>query len=202
MQFYRKNLCKRKYFLKYAVWAQVILFTMNVVYIVDYNISQVYGTKADLNHIIFVVIPTFFQTLLMVMYYDAYKVSKRNVEYSKVFPFVVNSIIATNVVYFVVCVIDSKSSLYYLITSILQIVNTFFLVNYAVSDMTSFTTGVQQVILKIFIYGATIAAALSVYFCFDNPFLMWGAVVVNSVLLIISFTLYDKYLLNSRMHRK
>ena len=202
VQFYKEKLRKRKYFMKYAIIAQVILLVTNVVYLIDANISMIYGARQELSHIFFTVLPTFFQVLFMVMYYDTYKNSKKGQAYSKVFPFVVNTIIATNIVYLLTCIIDKEADLYYLITAILQIINTFFLINYTIHDINAFATGFQQVILKVFVYGATISAVLSLYFFFDNSILrVWIALVINAILLIISFSLYDNYMKAVRKRR-
>ena len=196
-KFYKKNVRKRKFFIKYAIVAQLILFAINILYLVDYNINRMRNMTSDLSQI-FIIVPSFFHVLFMVMYYDAYKNTRKNFNFSKMFPFVTNTIIATNIVYLIICIVDVDSILYYLITAILQVVNTFFFINYTVQDTTSFATGVQQVILKIFVYGATITAAASLYLCFTSIFSAWIAIIINSVLLVISFLLYDNYRKNGK----
>jgi len=195
--FYRKNIRKRKYFIKYAIIAQLILFMINIIYLIDYNINSMRNMESDLSQL-FVIIPSFFHVLFMILYYDTYKATKKNYNFSKMFPFVVNTIIVTNVIYFIICVIDTTSVLYYLITAILQVVNTFFFINYTIQDTTLFATGIQQVIIKIFVYGATITAASSLYLCFVSIFSAWIAIIINSILLVISFLLYDNY---RKLHR-
>jgi len=202
VELYQKKFRKRKYFMKYAILTQIIMLVVNIAILLERSLRLMYNIKSnDFNNIIFIVLPVLFYVFFMILYYDTYKWARQDGDYSKVFVTMVNTIMVTNLVYLIVCIFDKDCNYYYLSTTIIQLVNTLFLVNYTVHDVKSFTTGIQQVILRIFIYSASISAVLALYFqILREVFVVWIFLSINSVLLIISFSIYDSYLKNRRRH--
>ena len=200
LEFYHKNFRKRKYFMKYAMVPQIVMMIMNIAILFEYNFQSIYSIKSSFNHILYIVLPLFIYTFSILLYYDTYKWIRKNDNYSRMFFPVVNTIMAANIIYFIVCIFDKESYLYYLITAVIQLINTVFLINYSMQDVAAFTTGIQQVILRIFIYLASISAVLSFYFCFSSVFAVWIFIVINCILLIISFSIYDSYLRNRKRY--
>lgn len=94
--------------------------------------------------------------------------------------------------------LTTTNGLYYINTTIIQVINTFFASSYILSYAKSITTGKEHVILNILIYSAVITALLSLYFCFDNIFMTWAFLVLSAILLFITYTIYHNHFNRNR----
>jgi hypothetical protein len=88
---------------------------------------------------------------------------------------------------------STTNGLYYINTTIIQVINTFFASSYILSYAKSITTGKEHVVIKMLIYSAVIASLLSLYFCFDNIFMTWAFLVLSAILLFITYTIYHNH---------
>jgi hypothetical protein len=105
--------------------------------------------------------------------------------------------ISANIVFFLICLFDLSTGLYYITVVIIQIINAFFLAGFVVNYAIPITTGIQLVVLKVFVYFGVISSVFSLYLCFDNIYMVWACLLITSVLLIISYLLYNEHLKNT-----
>jgi hypothetical protein len=184
-----KNLFKSKYHLIYASLAQVIIIGVNLGVLISFNY------KLEFNNIFYIVIPNLFYTFFACSFYYIYwknikKENRGTTRYNKI---LFNTIIFANIIYYIVCLIDTENGLYYIDTVIVQVISAFFAARYIIISAEPITTGKELVILKVFIYAAVIATLLSLYYCFINIFMTWILIIISAILLFISYSIYHTH---------
>ncbi len=183
VEIFLKRIYRVKNHLLYAATAQIVLMAVNVLILLSSNFEIPYTVFHS-------VVPTYFYLLFITLFYLLiYKLNRRFSRQSLFTTILTYTIIAVNVVYTIITTLDDSGALYYLDTVIVQTINTFYMMVYVTAFGRQYASGNQLNLLRVFSYGAAIAAMLSFYFCFVNMLVAWSFIIVTTVLLFITYLL-------------
>ena len=182
VEFFIKRIYRTKNHLLYGSIAQIILMAVNVMILLSSNFEIPYTVFQS-------VVPTYFYLFFIILFYLLIKkLSRKLTGHSGVFSTILTyTIIGANVVYTLITTFDDSGVLYYLDTVIVQAINAFYMTVYISMFGGQYAHGSQMNLLRIFSYGAAIAAVLAFYFCFVNMLVAWGFIIVTTVLLFATY---------------
>lgn len=186
--FLNRYIFRVKHHLLYAALAQIVLMSINVLTFLSSNL--------DIPYTVFhTVVPTYFYLLFIVCYYClTYKMNRKMARQSLFSKILIITILAVNVVYTVITTVDEEGWLYYLDTVIVQAINALYIMIYITANGRQFAQGRQLNLLRVFGYASAISAILTFYFTFVDPMVMWGLVVVTTVLLFGTYLIFHENL--------
>lgn len=185
-QFWNRYIFRVKHHFLYAALAQIILMGINVLTYLSSNL--------DIPFTVFhTVVPTYFYMFFICLYYLlAYKMSKKVSGQTLFSRILVITLVAVNVIYTLITTFDESGWLYYLDTVIVQAINAFYIMIYITTNGRQFSQGRQLNLLRIFGYVSAVVALLSFYFTFVDPMVMWGMVVITTVLLFGTYMIFHE----------
>lgn len=186
--FWKRYIFRVKHHLMYAAFAQIVIMAINVLNFISMNL--------DIPTTVFhTVVPTYFYALLAVLFYTLTYRMNRKMHRQSIFSWILMAtIIAVNIIYVVITTLDETGWMYYLDTVIIQTINAFYIMIYITANGRQFAQGRQLNFLRIFGYASAICALLSFYFTFVDPMVMWGLIVITTVLLFGTYMLFHENL--------
>ena len=186
--FFKRSVFRIKFHYLYAALAQIVLMGINVLTFVSMNLK----ISTTVFHI---VVPTYFYLLFITLFYLLnYKMNRKLTRQSLFSKILFSTIIAVNLVYIIITTLDESGWMYYLDTAIVQIINALYIMIYITTNGRQFAQGRQLNLLRIFGYVSAVVALLTFYFCFDDPMVMWGLVVVTTVVLFGTYMIFHENL--------
>ncbi len=181
---WNRHIFRVKHHLLYAAFAQIVIMAVNVLIFITNELRIPFSSM-------YCVIPTYFYLLLISLFYLLTYRMNRKIAKQSIFSWILmGTILAVNVIYTVVTTIDEEAWFYYLDTVIVQAINAFYIMIYITANGRQFAQGRQLNLLRIFGYSSAIAALLAFYFTFVDPMVMWGMIVVTTVLLFGTYMIF------------
>lgn len=186
--FWKRHIYRVKHHLLYAAFAQIVIMAINVLNFISMNM--------DIPTTVFhTVVPTYFYLVLVALFYLLTYRMNRKIQRQSIFSWILMvTIIAVNIIYVVITTLDESGWMYYLDTVIVQTINAFYMMIYITTNGRQFAQGKQLNLLRVFGYASAVAALLAFYFTFDDPMVMWGLVIITTVLLFGTYMLFHENL--------
>lgn len=170
----------------YAAFAQIVIMSVNVLIFITSALDIPFSS-------FYCVVPTYLYLLLIVLFYLLTYRMNRKLAKQTVFSWILmGTIIAVNIIYTVITTLDEESWFYYLDTVIVQAINAFYIMIYITANGRQFAHGRQLNLLRIFGYAAAIFALLAFYFTFVDPMVMWGLIVITTVILFSVYMIFHE----------
>ncbi len=175
-----------KHHLLYAAFAQIVIMAINVLIFITNELRIPFSSM-------YCVVPTYFYLLLISLFYLLTYRMNRKIAKQSVFSWILmGTILAVNIIYTVITTLDEESWFYYLDTVIVQAINAFYMMIYITANGRQFAQGRQLNLLRIFGYASAISALLAFYFTFVDPMVMWGLIVITTVLLFGTYMIFHE----------
>ena len=175
-----------KHHLLYAAFAQIVIMAVNVLIFITNELRIPFSSM-------YCVVPTYFYLLLISLFYLLTYRMNRKIAKQSVFSWILmGTILAVNIIYTVITTLDEESWFYYLDTVIVQAINAFYMMIYITANGRQFAQGRQLNLLRIFGYASAISALLAFYFTFVDPMVMWGLIVITTVLLFGTYMIFHE----------
>ena len=186
--FWKRHVFRVKHHLLYAAFAQIVIMAINVLIFITNQLNIPFSS-------LYCVVPTYFYLILIGLFYLlTYRMNKK-ISKQSVFSWILMvTILVVNVIYTVITTADEDSWFYYLDTVIVQAINAFYIMIYVATNGRQFAQGRQLNLLRIFGYSSGVSALLAFYFTFVDPMVMWGLIIVTTVLLFGTYMIFHENL--------
>ncbi len=182
--FWKRHIFRVKQHLLYAAFAQIVILAINVLIFITNELRIPFSP-------LYCVVPTYFYLVLVVLYYLlTYRMNKKLHRQTFFSWIMIATLIAVNVIYTVIVTVDESSWFYYIDTAIVQAINALYIMIYITTNGRQFAQGKQLNLLRIFGYASAICALLAFYFTFVDPMVMWGLIIITTVLLFGTYMIF------------